>query len=164
MKKISVVVPIYNGGEKILKCIDSILKQTYENIEVIIINDGSKDSSDEMIRNHIKGFQQYGRIIKYEYQENQGVAKTRNHGIDIATGDYVTFVDQDDYLQDTYLEKYMKYVQKGDIDVVVGGYKRISRDGKVSRCVSLKDYEWSKFVVTAPWAHVYKTELLKKMT
>lgn len=163
MKKISIIVPVYNGSQRILKCLDSIMAQTYHDIEVIILNDGSNDSSNEIIRLHMERFLNSGRTIKYEYHINQGVAKTRNHGIDIATGDYITFVDQDDYLTQDYVENYMKYVQQEEYDVVVGGYKRISDEEKVSRVVSLvAGEEWSKFVVTAPWAHVYKADLLRK--
>lgn len=161
MKKISIIVPVYNGAQRILKCIDSIIAQTYGDIEIIILNDGSSDASDEIIRTNIKRFQDSGRTIKYEYHNNQGVAKTRNHGIDIASGDYITFVDQDDYLTREYLESYMKHVQGGEYDVVVGGYKRITDEGKVLRTVSLTEEEWSKFIITAPWAHIYRTDLLR---
>lgn len=162
MKKLSIIVPIYNGEKRILKCLDSIVSQTYSDIELIILNDGSKDSSDDLVRSNMERFRSYGKQVIYEYHENQGVAKTRNYGISIATGEYITFVDQDDYLPDDYVECYMKHVQQGEYDIVVGGYKRISDDGKVSRVVSLTQEEWSKFVVTAPWAHVYKTALLKE--
>lgn len=161
MKKISIIVPVYNGEQRILKCLDSIMAQTYGDIEIIILNDGSNDSSDEIIRTNMERFRNMGRTVIYEYHNNQGVAKTRNYGIKIATGDYITFVDQDDYLTDDYMEKYMKYVQNEEYDVVVGGYKRISDEGKISRVVSLTEEEWSKFVITAPWAHIYKTDLLR---
>lgn len=160
MKKLSIIVPIYNGEKRILKCLDSIVSQTYSDIELIILNDGSKDSSDEFVRSNLERLQSVGKEVIYEYHENQGVAKTRNYGISIAKGDYVTFVDQDDYLPEDYVESYMKHVQNEEYDIVVGGYKRISDEGKVSRVVSLTQEEWSKFVVTAPWAHVYKKSLL----
>lgn len=161
MKKLSIIVPIYNGEKRIIKCLESIVSQTYERIELIILNDGSKDSSDNLVRSHLEKFKESGKEIVYEYHENQGVAKTRNYGISIATGDYVTFVDQDDYLPEDYAACYMSNVQNNEYDIVIGGYKRISDEGKVSRVVSLRNEEWSKFVVTAPWAHVYKTTLLK---
>lgn len=162
MKKLSIIVPIYNGEKRIIKCLDSIVSQSYENIELIILNDGSKDSSDEIVKANIGRLQASGKEIIYEYHANQGVAKTRNYGISISTGDYVTFVDQDDYLPVDYVEIYMSHVQQNEYDIVVGGYKRISDEGKVSRVVSLTQEEWSKFVVTAPWAHVYKKSLLKE--
>lgn len=162
MKKISIIVPVYNGEQRIDRCLDSIITQTYENIEIIVLNDGSTDLSDEIIRQKMEHFHNDRRTVIYEYHNNQGVAKTRNYGIQIATGDYVTFVDQDDYLTDDYIENYMKYVQKEEYDVVVGGYKRISDEGNVLRVVSLTEKEWSKFIITAPWAHIYKTDLLRK--
>lgn len=164
MSTLSIIVPIYNGEKRIIKCLDSILNQSYEYLELIVLNDGSKDSSDQIVKDFLADYQRNcpdtNRKIVYEYHENQGVAKTRNYGISIATGEYVTFVDQDDYLPENYCMEYMQHVEDNSYDIVVGGYKRVSDDGKVSRVVSLTQEEWSRFVVTAPWAHVYKRSFL----
>lgn len=160
MKKISVIIPIFNGEKRIKKCMDSIVNQTYTNLEMILINDGSTDKVDSIIQTNIHEYQQ--KIdVKYICQQNQGVATTRNLGIAMASGEYTTFVDQDDYLPENYFECYMRHAEDDNYDIVVGGYKRISDEGKVSRVVSLKEGEWSKFIVTAPWAHLYKTEFLR---
>lgn len=160
MKKVTFIIPVYNGKKRIKKCIDSVLNQTYKNIEIIVIDDGSKDGSYEFLQ------ETYGEKnlpnLHFISKENEGVAKTRNKGILMAKGEYIAFVDQDDYLLETYLEEYMKKVEETDAEIVVGGYKRISDEGKVSRVEQLDSTEWAKMVVTAPWAHVYKREFLLK--
>lgn len=160
MKKVTVVIPVYNGKKRIKKCIDSVLSQTYKNTEIIVFDDGSKDGSYEyLIETYSKTKPENLLFIK---KENEGVAKTRNRGIQMASGEYIAFIDQDDYILPTYLEEYMGKVEETDAEIVVGGYKRISDEGVVSRTVQLDDTEWAKMVVTAPWAHVYKTSCLKE--
>lgn len=159
MKKVSVIIPVYNGKKGIKKCIDSILMQTYNDLEIIVLDDGSTDGSYEYI------LSLYGNLdeknISLIKKENEGVAKTRNKGIQMSNGEYVSFVDQDDYLLPDYYEEYMKKAEETDAEIVVGGYQRISDDGKVSRIEKLDDSEWAKMVVAAPWAHVYKTDFIK---
>lgn len=162
--KLSIIVPIYNGEKRIKKCIESILHQTYQNIELILIDDGSSDSSYKIAESVIAPAKAEGRDITLIRRENHGVADTRNYGISLASGEYMTFVDQDDYILPKYCESYMRTaVQSMDIvNLVIGGFQRITDEGKITRTVSLTPEEWSKFVVTAPWAHVYRTEFIRK--
>lgn len=160
MKKVTIIVPVYNGKKGIKRCIDSILNQTYGNLEIIVIDDGSTDDSFEYLRELYGNNNIYD--IKLISKDNEGVAKTRNRGIQMATGEYLSFVDQDDYLLPTYYEEYMQKVDETNAEIVVGGYQRISDDGKVSRVEKLDDSEWAKMVVAAPWAHVYKTDFIQK--
>ncbi|WP_291062634.1 MULTISPECIES: glycosyltransferase family 2 protein [unclassified Empedobacter] len=102
--KISIVIPIYNAEKYIKKCITSILSQAYENIELILINDGSKDNS-LTICNKYKKLDHRVIIIN---QANQGVSKTRNNGINIATGEYILFIDADDYIDKEYISSFLK--------------------------------------------------------
>ena len=96
----SLIIPVYNGEKYIQTCINSILIQTYNNFEVIIIDDGSTDRTriicEELTKNNSK--------IKYIYQENGGVSKARNRGIEESKGDYITFIDIDDYIESNTLE------------------------------------------------------------
>ena len=101
MKKISIVVPVYNAERYIAKCIDSLLNQTYKNIEIILVNDGSNDSSEEIIETYIK---KNANII-YISQKNSGPSVSRNTGILKATGDYIMFIDSDDYAAPDLCEK-----------------------------------------------------------
>lgn len=106
--KVSVIVPVYNVGKYIEQCIRSIMLQSYRNIEIIVVNDGSSDNSPEIIKNLCKEDQ---RII-YIDKTNGGVSSARNAGIDIAQGDYLVFVDGDDYLAEEFVEYMLGLVQK----------------------------------------------------
>lgn len=99
-KKVSIVVPVFNVGKYIKKCIDSIIMQTYKNIELILINDGSTDNSDDICQKYAK---QYNNII-YISQENKGVSYARNVGINKASGDFIMFIDSDDYIDNSVVE------------------------------------------------------------
>lgn len=90
MKKISIIIPTYNSKDYLMRCIDSLLLQTYKNIEIIVVDDGSTDGTEEVIKN------KYANKIIYIKQLNLGVSSARNKGIELATGDYIFFVDADD--------------------------------------------------------------------
>ena len=108
MAKISVIVPVYNTSKYICKCLDSLINQTIKNeIEIIIVNDGSTDNSEEIIKNYIEK-QENKNLIKYYKKQNEGIAKTRNFGIEKATGEYILFVDSDDYIDNKLIEKLEK--------------------------------------------------------
>lgn len=167
-KLLSIIIPIYNGKQRIKKCIQSIFAQTYPYLELILIDDGSTDGSYEeaerVVRAHNSDAENLnmGIEVKLFRQMNQGVARTRNYGIAVATGAYVTFIDQDDYILPDYCASYMQAAERSNSDIVIGGFRRITDAGKITRTVSLKPAEWSKFVVTAPWAHIYRTEFIKE--
>ncbi len=94
MKKISVIIPVYNTEKYLKRCFDSVIEQDYQNLELVIINDGSKDNSELIIKEYKE---KYPNLISYYKKENTGVADTRNFGIEKATGDYIMFLDSDDY-------------------------------------------------------------------
>ena len=114
MPKISVIVPVYNNEKYIGKCIESILKQKMQDFEIIIVNDGSTDDSEQVINKYLT---LYMDKIKYYKKENGGISSTRNFGINKATGDYICFVDSDDYISDDLFEKLDKYIHK-QIDII----------------------------------------------
>lgn len=101
MDKVSVIVPAYNSEDTIRRCLDSILKQTYKNIEIIVINDGSTDSTEAICREYAA---ECDKVYLYN-QKNQGVSAARNSGIDKATGRYLQFVDADDYIEENMTER-----------------------------------------------------------
>lgn len=115
MPKISVIVSVYNEEKYLRRCLDSILNQTYKDIEIIIINDGSTDNSEDII---LEYKEKYLDIIKYFKKNNTGIAETRNVGIEKAAGEYFIFVDADDYVEHSLIEKLMKCVTVKNIDVV----------------------------------------------
>lgn len=117
---ISIIVPIYNSEKYLRQCIESILKQSYKNIEVLLINDGSPDSAADICKEYIE---KDSRCHYYE-KENGGLSDARNYGIERATGDFITFVDSDDFLMDQALEKLYATALLGESDLVVGGFCR----------------------------------------
>lgn len=119
---VSIIVPVFNGEAYIQKCINSLIKQTYENIEIIIINDGSEDKTESIC----SIFEQKYENIKLLNKVNEGVTVARLCGIKQAKGKYISFVDADDWIENDYVEKMMNYLS--DADIVVGGIKRILVD------------------------------------
>ena len=155
---ISVIVPVYNSELYIEKCINSILKQDYTNYEIIIINDGSTDDSEKVIRKITKTTNK----IRYYKQKNSGVAKTRNNGIEFAKGEYIAFIDNDDYIDPDYFKVLIDSSKSGDADIVLCGYRRPDENGKIIKELHITEHEWTKFLITAPWAKVYKKEYIVK--
>ena len=102
--KISVIVPVYNSEEYLRRCIDSILKQSYELFELIAVDDGSSDNSWKILENYSK----QDNRIRIIHQENAGPGKARNRGLDAASGEYVVFVDSDDFIENDYFLKLSK--------------------------------------------------------
>lgn len=109
MPKLSFVVPVYNTEKQLGICLDSILNQTNKDFEVVLINDGSTDNSEQICKEYIK---RYPGKIEYISKENTGIADTRNLGIAKSKGEYVCFVDADDYIASDLLEKLMLYLEK----------------------------------------------------
>lgn len=157
MKKVTVVIPVYNSEKYIARCIDSVINQTYQDFEIQIINDGSKDKSQEIIDSYTKKYPD--KIISIE-QENKGVAKTRNEAIKRSKSKYIMFLDNDDYLDRDYIEKYVNEIEKEELDVVIGGYKRPDENENIVKTLKLQDKEWCKFMIMTPWAKIFKRQYL----
>ena len=104
MPKISVIVPVYKAEKFLATCIESILNQTYGNLEIILVDDGSPDSCGKICEKYALSDSR----VKVVHQKNAGVAAARNVGLDLAEGDYVTFVDSDDYIQPQMYEKLIR--------------------------------------------------------
>ena len=109
MDKISIVVAVYNAEKTLKKCVDSLLNQTYNNIEIILVNDCSKDNSLDICKEYSKANDNV-KVISND--RNSGVSDTRNNGIDNSTGEYICFVDSDDYVESNYIEVLYYYYQK----------------------------------------------------
>ena len=113
--KISVIVPIYNVEEYLEKCLDSLVNQTLKDIEIILINDGSPDNSEAIVKKYLK---KYKEKIIYHKKENEGQGIARNYGIKLAKGEFISFVDSDDYIDLTMLEKLYNKAIKENSDIV----------------------------------------------
>ncbi len=112
---ISVIVPVYNVEEYIEECVSSILAQTYKNIEVILIDDGSKDNSGMLC----EAYQIKDDRVKVIHKENGGLSDSRNTGIEVAKGDYLAFIDSDDYIPNNYLEELWKTIKETESDIAM---------------------------------------------
>ena len=117
-KLYSIIVPVYNCEQYLEKCLNSLLKQSYKNIEIILINDGSNDNSEKICLNYKK----LDSRIKYYKKDNGGVSSARNLGINVCNGDYITFLDSDDYLDIDTIEFINNYINKSDIDLIRYGF------------------------------------------
>ena len=126
-KKVTVIVPVYNTANYLIRCINSITNQTYQNLEIILIDDGSIDESlkicDLLAKNDDR--------IKVIHQKNIGLAETRNKGIEIATGEYICFFDSDDYIENTMIETLLRVAEKTDADVCESSFYIHMKDGDI---------------------------------
>lgn len=176
MKKISVIVPAYNCRKYLRKCVYSIVGQEYENLEIILVDDGSSDGTGEIC----DALSNEDVRIRVIHQKNQGVSVARNVGIQMATGQYITFVDSDDYLMESsiYTEA-VNILETNNIDVVawlwqyedVNGNMLVSKD-KITGVNygmqsgyhflrSLYQSSYSNGIVVSVWNKLYRSEIVK---
>lgn len=118
MVSITVIVPIYNVEKYLKRCIESILNQTFKDFELLLLNDGSTDSSGKICDIYAS---KDNRIV-VRHKKNQGVSTTRNLGIDIAKGEYITFIDSDDWIEKDYLEKMYSKIKEMNVPLLITGY------------------------------------------
>ena len=111
-KKVSIITPCYNGEKFVSRYLDSVLNQTYDNIELIFINDGSTDNTEEIVKSYSNKFINRGMKLIYIYKKNEGQAKALNEGLKIFTGEYLTWPDSDDILAKDSIEKKVKFLEK----------------------------------------------------
>ena len=163
---LSVIIPVYNAEKYLRKCVKSILSQRYKDFELILIDDGSTDQSFKLCN----AFQAEDNRVHVIHKENGGVSSARNRGLDVAQGEYITFIDSDDWINPDLLERLM--AQIGQADMAVGGYTTISKAGNVEQkykdesltypeCVCSKfDELYTNNFFNAPFAKIYKRSIL----
>ena len=154
---ISVIIPVYNAQDGIKRCLDSLLNQSFKNFEIILLNDGSKDNS----LNILKEYELKYSFVRVIDKQNEGVAVTRNKGILLAEGEYIMFMDNDDFVDSDYIETFYQAIHEKKLDLVIGGYKRVNQDNQIIFSQNIQQSEWSKYIIMAPWAKIYRTEFLK---
>lgn len=167
--KISIVVPIYNVENYLNKCINSLLEQTYKKIEIILVNDGSTDSSSTICEK----YKIYDNRIKIVHKKNGGLSDARNIGIEKSEGDYILFVDSDDYIDKDSCEKFINILKNKTADIITGNARKIQN--KISSLIQYSQSEFSlsmsgeKFLKKelkngtmhmAVWLNLYKREFL----
>ena len=176
MEKISVIVPVYMSEDYLEKCLDSILQQTYQNLEVILINDGSTDGSAAICQR----YKNQDARVKVYHKPNGGVASSRNRALEAVTGDYIVFVDNDDWLELDHIQSLYDLLRKTDADIAIGNFTQFIEDqGSFLIHVGADNYfeqvynpfDWfyhqydGKYNLsqcfTVPRAKLYKAELFK---
>jgi glycosyltransferase involved in cell wall biosynthesis len=174
-KLISIIVPAYNVDKFLSNCIESIINQTFTNFELILVNDGSTDSSAEIC----DSFAKYDARIIVIHQENKGLVNARKTGLRVASGKYVLYIDGDDYVETNFCELLIKETYNFDADIVIGGYIRNYRGRmiKVKNILPAGRYEnneiekiWEKMIFTGDffshgistysWGKLFKRDIL----
>ncbi|HFI0468594.1 TPA: glycosyltransferase family 2 protein, partial [Streptococcus suis] len=154
-KLISIIVPVYNAEKTVDKCVLSILEQSYENFELILINDGSSDSSLSKIQSFT--FDSRVRVID---KQNEGASGTRNRGIREAKGDYLLFIDSDDYIDGDYVECLYKEIEQSQFDMVISGIRMVDSNGRELNSFCLNDSPWSKYMITSPCTRIIRRKFI----
>lgn len=164
--KVSVIVPVYNTEKYLKNCIDSLLKQNFEDYEIIVINDLSPDNAEEIIKSYNDK-----KIVYIKNKTNKGIGYNRNLGIKKAKGEYVCFIDSDDYVKEDFISKMYNYSKENNLDLCVCDYVNVDEEGN-----KLKEFNLSDFCITnyeennkilceinlAPWNKLYKKDMLVK--
>lgn len=164
---LSIIIPVYNAERVLERCLDSIIAQTYDNFECLLINDGSTDNSLFICEQ----FAEKDSRIKVYTQENKGVSSARNFGLKIAKGNWITFVDSDDYLSPIMYENLIKKSNKNSVDVLICAYKyvfgniekELVRSGVEKYINSHKSINFLKgksWIGGGPWNKIFRKELL----
>lgn len=131
MEKVSVIIPVYNDEKYLEQCVKSALDQTYQNLEVILVDDGSTDTTPTLCEK----LHDQDQRVRVLHKENGGVGSSRNAGLAMATGDYVLFIDNDDLIDKDQIEILHDLLKKTDADIAIGNYRLL-----------LDDYEWRSYI------------------
>ncbi len=157
---VSVIMPVYNGEKYIEKSIGSIFEQSYDNIEFIAVNDGSGDNSSKLLEKIRQRTPKHVQMKIIE-QENQGICRSRNHAIHEAKGEYLLFIDQDDFMRKECIENLYKTMTEENADMVIGGFDLTDKEDKILEKWELNpSYEWDKFKITAPWGRMFRKDII----
>ena len=166
-RKVSVIVPVYNVEDSLGRCIDSILIQEYQDFEIILVDDGSKDLSGEICDN----FQKRNSIIKVVHKENGGLGSARNAGIEIAQGEYICFIDSDDEIKQGYLKYMVEAIERNCADICICGYDYIAgrnitefiyaKNSNLSGKDLLIYFASGNSIFYYAWNKLYKMELIR---
>lgn len=167
MINLSVIVPVFNVEKYLDKCLNSLANQTLDNYEVIVVNDGTKDNSQEIIDKYVKKFP---NIFKPYIKDNGGLSDARNYGVEYATGKYITFLDSDDYIEKDLYKNVLDIALKDDLDLVVSDLEYIWEDNSKEPLkkeglnrVASDDIKSLFLSPLFSWNKVYKKELFDKL-
>lgn len=155
MKKVSVIIPVYNVENYLRKCLDSLVNQTLKDIEIIVVNDGTTDNSQEIINEYVK---KYPKKIVSVIQENGGQGTARNTGLLHAKGEYIGYVDSDDYVEENMYEELYKKAKEEDSDIVICGNNVVKENYELFSKEDVdKEFLLGKMAV---WNKIYKKNII----
>lgn len=162
--KVSIIIPVYNAEETIQRCIESVICQTEKNWELLLIDDGSHDGSRDICVSYVKS----DTRISVIHKENGGVSSARNAGLNVAKGEYITFIDADDYIKETFLEKMLAH-SPADL-IICGFYNPQGKDfvpnefnGNIAlNGEFLKKLIEDPFYLDTPWCKLFKRNIIRK--
>lgn len=163
---ISVIIPVYNGEKFVLQCVESVQKQTLENLQIIIVDDGSTDCTFEIL----KKMKSEDSRIEIIHQDNGGVSKARNQGLNVAKGDWILFVDSDDSIIPNYCEYMLKAALKLQVDVLIAHPKIEGReevyylqcpDNLIKACLSNDEISFP-FNIDSPWGKLFRYSVINE--
>ena len=169
--KLTIVALVYNLEKYLPRCLDALVNQTLQDIEILCVDDGSTDSAPQIIEEYAK---KYPGKVKAYHKENGGEFTTRNYGLERATGEYVTFVDTDDYVELDWAENLYNAAKENNSDMAVCGFERINLEtnkvvgkdmigfGNITKEVDFKD-DFIAFINPAPWNKVYKRDKIQDL-
>lgn len=169
MSEISIIVPIYNVEKYLTQCINSVLRQSYQNLKIILVNDGSTDNSSKICDDYA---QKDSRIVVI-HKGNGGLSDARNAGIKIATGEYIYFIDSDDWLAPRAIETLLDFAIKNNCEIVQGSWYYAYNDYLLydnsrknpfilNREQAMKELIKNDYIKNFAWGKLYKTEIVKK--
>ena len=171
-KQISIVVAVYNVESFLKKCITSILAQTYDNLEIILVDDGSTDKSGEIC----DYYKQIDARIKVIHKKNGGLSEARNYGIDFCTAQYITFVDSDDFLADDYIENLATIIENSNADIAITCAYKFYDEKKCQQELfnpqltkiydseqALSDFLYRKNIPVYAWGKLYSIQLFNEI-
>nr|WP_239548942.1 SP_1767 family glycosyltransferase [Streptococcus loxodontisalivarius] len=145
--KISIIIPVYNVKDYLTRCMESILKQTHDNFEVILVNDGSTDGSASLCQDFVAKDSR----VRLIHQENAGPSAARNHALDHVSGDYITFIDSDDFVEETYLENLLVHLKETDSDISATNFSSFNEERKSFLFYHTKENYFKKVYSVQEW-------------
>lgn len=168
MKMVSIIIPVYNVERYLKRCIDSVLTQTYKNLEIILVNDGSTDHCGDICEEYKA---KNPEVIQVFHKPNGGLSDARNYGLDHVHGEYITFIDSDDFVENDYVQSLVELLENNSSDISIVGYKSVKADErgnggrgtdkvyKYSSKSAMEDLLYQKNLSTSACAKLYKAGL-----
>jgi len=142
-EKISVIIPVYNDEKYLEQCVESVLTQSYHNLEVILVDDGLTDATPAICED----FRRQDDRIRVIYKQNEGVGASRNTGLAMATGDYILFIDHDDWLLEDHIQKLYDLLKKNQADIAIGNFSRFLEERKAFSFSILEGQYFEKIIL-----------------